>query len=239
MTRGYDNLPMLMQTILDLPFYERTGGFTHDIARPPLTALDHTAALAGVTITWTYWGLSNTTIIGFTAASSDRLTIPALESTDLNFMVNAFSGVVWVYPLLLAGNLRYIFCKGGVNSGWGFWINGGNGSFELATYQAGPADQETISAVGLVVLNTWSMLGFTRLAGSVKLYLNGVELTPATAEVHTNPDTAAAEEFHIGVTTAHAAPFEGYLWRPIIFSRNISAIEMAQLFEMTRGLFGV
>ena len=44
---------------------------------------------------------------------------------------------------------------------------------------------------------------------------------------------------HVGVTDGHALPFDGYIWRPRVFSRELPASEMLMLFEMERALFGV
>ncbi len=238
--KGYSNIPQLYQAVLDIPMFEAAGAvgaLVHDIARPSGVALDKNMALAGATITWANWGLSNTALVNFDAVTPDRLELAAAQSTDLNYQAGAFSGVVWAYPLDLAGALRTIFCKGGTVDGWKFHVAGGNGAIYLTTYQAA-GSQETLSAIGEVVLNTWYMLGFSRLGAAVKLFKNGVDVT-LTAPAHTPPDSAAARDFHVGCVLAHADGWDGYLWRPRIFSRQLSATNFKELFELERGLFGV
>jgi len=236
MSKGYDLLPMLYQSILDIPMFEGAGALAHDISRQ--VALDKTMALTGGTIAWAQVVPSNTTVIQFTAATPDYLTLSALESTDLDFTTGAFSGLIWVYPTLLAGDLRYLFCKGGTVDGWFFCVSGNNGAMHFDTCKAGPSFWETTSTVGEVVLNTWHLLGFSRLTTSVRLYKNGIDVTDA-ASVHQDPDTAAARVLNIGVTLGVTAAYQGYLWRPRLFDRQLSAVEMAQIFQMERSLFGV
>ena len=232
--KGYSNIPQLYQASLDIPMFEASGALVHDISRQ--AALDKRMTLTGATIAWANWPLSNTALVNFDATTPDRLELAAAQSTDLNYQAGAFSGAVWVYPLNLAGALRTIFCKGGTVDGWKFHVAGGNGAIYLSTYQAA-TNQETLSAVGEVVLNTWYLLGFTRLAGAVKLFKNGVDVT-LTPGAHVNPDSAAARDFHVGCVLAHADGWAGYLWRPRLFSRQLSATEMKEIFEMERSLFG-
>jgi len=235
MTKGYDNLPMYFQTLLDVPMYEGTGTLTHDIARPPATALDHTMTLTGAP-TWAAWPLSNLPILSFVPGNPDFMQVAAVESTDLDFQTGAFSTVVWVYVDALAS--RYLMCKGTNVIGW-YWYIDANGAIHLTTSQAGPTQQDTFSVNGEVTISTWWMLGATRLGADVALYKNGNLLT-VTAGTHINPDSAAALKFLVGIDNTEVANmWDGYLWRPIIFGRQITQVEMWQIFEMTRGLFGV
>lgn len=239
MSKGYSNIPQLYQSVLDIPMFEgvapANGALAHDISRQ--VALNKTMTLTGATIAWARWLLSNTTLVELDSGTPDRLELAAASSTDLNFTTGDFSGIAWVYPALLAGNIRNIFCKGGTVDGWNFHVAGGNGAIYFSTYQAA-GSQDTLSAIGQVVLNTWYLLGFTRAGAVAKLYKNGADVT-LTAPAHTDPDSAAARDFHVGCSLVHAAGWDGYIWRPRLFSRQLSATEMKELFEMERGLFGV
>jgi len=235
MAIGYDNLPMYYQTILDVPMYEGIGVLAHDIARPPLTALDHTMTLTGAP-TWAAWPLSNLPILSFIPGNPDFMELAAVESTDLNFQAGAWSAVVWVFMDVLAA--RYLMCKGTNVIGW-YWYVDVNGAIHAVTSQAGPTQQDTFSGDGEVTIATWWMLGMTRLGADIALYKNG-NLLAITAGVHVAPDSAAALKFLVGVDNTEAANmWDGYLWRPIVFGRQISTVEMSQVFEMTRQLFGV
>ena len=226
---------MLMQTILDIPMYEGIGTLSHDIARPPATALDHTMTLTGPP-TWAAWPLSNLPILSFNPAIPDFMELAAASSTDLDFQVGAFSAIMWVYLDALAS--RYLMCKGTNVIGW-YWYVDANGAIHLVTSQAGPTQQDTFSADGDLAITTWTMLGLTRVGADVILYKNGKPLD-ITADTHVNPASAAALKFLVGVDNTEAANmWDGYLWRPIVFGRQINQLEMEAVFEMTRGLFGV
>lgn len=241
MTKGYDSLPMYFQTILDIAMYEGTpaapaaGALAHDIARPPLTALDHTMTLSGATA-WAQWPLSNVTVCSFVPGTFDFLQLAAVSATDLDMVAAARSAVMWVFEDIAAS--RYLMCKGTNIVGW-YWYVDAAGAIHLVTSQAGPTQQDTFSANGEVTVATWWMLGFTRLGANVALYKNG-NLLAVTAAAHVNPAAAAGLKFLVGTDNTEGANYwDGYLWRPIVFGRQISAVEMRQIFEMTRDLFGV
>jgi hypothetical protein len=238
MPKGYDNLPMLFQSVLDIPMYEGIGALAHDIARPPAITEDHTMALHGATIGWAQWPLSNVTIIDFTDATPDYLSLAAAESLSMDYQVGAFSGVAWIHPDIIAPNARFIICKGGTGAacGWDFIITAA-GAICFSTVQAGDS-QHTYSPDGAIVISEWAMIGFTRLGAAAKVYKNGVDVT-SIPDTHVDPDSAAADDVHIGVTNLHALPYDGYIWRPRIFSRELSAIDMQQIFEVERDLVGV
>ena len=235
MTISYDNLPMYYQTLLDIPMYEGILLLAHDIARPPAAALDHTMTLSGAT-GWAQWPLSNLTICSFVPGTNDFLELAALESTDLNFMVGAWSAAIWVFEDTAAS--RYLMCKGTNVIGW-YWYVDANGAIHAVTSQGGPTEQDTFSANGEVTVTTWWMLGMTRLGTDIALYKNG-DLLTVTADTHVDPASAAALKFLVGTDNTEAANhWDGYLWRPMVFGRQITALEMKKIFELTRGLWGV
>jgi hypothetical protein len=235
MTIGYDNLPMLYGTVLDIPMFEGVGTLAHDISRAPATALDKTMTLTGPP-TWANWPLSNIPILSFNPATPDFLELAAAESTDMDFQVGAFSVAAWIYVDDLSAN-RMLFCRGLLDTdGWHMAILI-NGSVAFYTNQAA-ANQVSISTAGDIAIAGWYFVGATRLTTSIRLYVNAVDVT-ATVGVHTDPLTSA-RKLHIGVyDTEVASMWDGYIWRPRVWSRQISAAEMIQLFEMERGLFGV
>lgn len=238
MTISYDKLPMLFQTVLDIPMYEGLGAVAHCIARPPGVTEEHTVALQGATIAWAQWALSNVTVIDFTSATPDRLSIPAAQTVSMDYQVGAFSGLAWIHPDAVAGSARFVICKGGQGAGcgWNFHFTT-DGAIAFSTVQAADS-QHTYSPNGTIVIGEWAQIGFTRLGAVARVYKNGVDVTSISG-VHVNPDSAVARDVHIGVTEGHALPYDGYIWRPRIFSRQIGAGEMWKLFETERDLFGV
>ena len=238
MTISYDKIPMLFQTVLDIPMYEGNGLRAHDIARPPAVAEDHTMTLTGPP-TWAQWPLSNLTILSFNPATPDFLELSNANSLSMGFQAGMFSLAAWVFIDDLA-NDKYIIEKGLLNTdGWIFMVDI-VGAIRLLTNQGG-AGQLSASANGAITVAGWWLIGATRLTNSVRIYRNGVDVT-ATVGNHVNP-AACARKLHVGIDDTELVgsntQMDGYIWRPMVFNRQLSAIEMLQLFESTRALFGV
>lgn len=238
MAKGYDNIPILMQTRLDLPFYEGTGALAHDISRP--SALNKTTTI--VTAAWEQVALSNITVLNLNAATPDYLTLAAASCTDLNFTtgaLNSFSGCVWIYPHVLVGADRTIFARGLLNTdGWEFLIQD-TGEVTFRTNQTGPpaANQITYSAAASVVINAWQFVAFTRSGGVAEVYCNMDKVT-STSGVHVTPLTSA-RDLHIGTSDAHANSFDGLIAHPRIWDKVMSTSDFLELFHLEHELFGV
>lgn len=235
MTIGYDNIPMLFQTVLDIPMYEGVGMLAHDIARPPATALDKTMTLTGAP-TWAQWPLSNLTVLNFDETNPDFMELAVAESTDMDYQAGAFSLAAWVYAFDL-GMDRYIIERGLLDTdGWYFYVLT-TGNLIIRTNQAA-AGQTTNTAAGVLAATEWALVGVTRLGASCRIYKNGVDVTD-TAGAHIDPLTSA-RKLHVGIDDTEAAnQWNGYIWRPRIWSRQLSDDDFWKLFEMERGLFGV
>ena len=233
--KGYDNIPQLFQSVLDIPMYEGAGvagALVHDIARP---LLNKNMTLAGPPL-WYQVPLSNITVLHFDSTNPDRLLLSAVDSADLAYTAESFSGVAWVQLHLLVGASRTIFSKWtAATSGWLFNILA-TGEIQFVTAQAGPV-QISGSPAGSIVLDIWALVGFSRVGGSVRIYKNGVDITSLVV-AHTDP-VVDAGLFYVGVDSAIAEAYDGYLWRPRIVEREMSALDHADIFEMERGLFGI
>lgn len=233
MTKGYDNLPMLFQSVLDIPMYEAIGALAHDIARQQ--AFDHTMTLTHAP-PWAAWPLSNLAILSFIPGHPDFMELSAANSADMNYQDSAFSLLAWVFEDSLAIT-RFVIERGlPVTDGWHFGITD-TGQIYLITSQLG-ADQVSASAAASIVISTWYLIGATRLGNSVRIFKNGIDITAAAGN-HINP-AACGRKLHMGIDdTEGAAPWDGYIWRPRVFSRQLSAGEILDIFEMERDLFGV
>ena len=233
MARGYDNIAVYQQTVLDIPMSEGTGTLAHDISRQAAT--DQAMTLTGPPA-WYAAVLSNMMMLNLNSATPDYLLLSAANSADLNFQGGSFSGVAWIYPHTVIGEDRHIFARGLLSTdGWEFLVQD-TGEITLITNQAG-ATQLSSSAAGSVVAVTWYMIGFTRHNADVYIYRNGVNVTSVVG-VHVDPLTSA-RDLHIGTSDAHANSFDGYLWRPRVWERELDPVEMLELFDMERTLVGV
>jgi hypothetical protein len=236
MSKGYDNLPILNGCLLDLPLIEGTGANhiagVHDIARAGV--LDKTMMLHGPP-TWANVALSNLPVMVFNGAQ--YLECSNANSDDLDFEAESFSGVCWIDPTTLIGSNRVILDRWiNVTSGWS-WFVWPTGELNLITVQNTPAFQSSYSPAGNIVINAWALAGFTRSGASVRIFKNGVDVTSVVG-VHVNP-TASAATLRVGIDSATAQGFIGSLKRPRVWNRALTAAEMAELFAMERGLFGV
>jgi len=230
MTRGYDNYRPNQGLLLDLQFRETTGTTTADWSK----AYHIPATLTGAP-TWAVLG-NDLTYLSFDPANPDRLTIAAASSTDLDFTTSSFSGAAWIYPDAY-GN-RYLMDKSGAAVGWAFWISGTSPYLAFTTANAGPLTQTSYGGTGLA-LSAWQFVAFTRTGATGRLFLNGVDVT-TTPATHVNPASSAAVDMTIGtIVGAGAGWYDGRMWRPRIWNRDLAAWELLALYEEERSQFGV
>jgi len=242
--KSYDKLPTNFGAVLDLPMTEGIGTITKDIGGR--NAVDHTATLTGPP-TWTQLALNNLTVLSFNPATPDFLEIPAAETTDLDFQVQEFTLLAWIYVDTFTVN-RMIFCRGLLNTdGWFFSVNAGRG-LSFTTNQAA-ASQTTASSNALITAATWTLVGVSRYgaapawrypAQGALIYKNGVmNGTGHPATVHVNPLTSA-RKLLVGIYDDEASnPADGYIWRPRILERAISPSEHRNIFEAEKELVGL
>ncbi len=227
MARGYDNIWLNSQLLLDLQFREAQGELYHDFAKP-----HHVVTGVGVPA----WAAlpSDLYYLLFNAAISDYVTATAAASLDLDFTTEDFSLAVWIDPDL--GGNRYLFNRGlTLQDGWRFFYDT-NEALTLGT-TTGVTDYFTQSVDDAVVVGEWALVGCSRDGTDVRIYKNGRDVTAVYAD-HGDPDTSA-RNFYIGRSDAGAGPYDGDMWRPRIWERAVPADEWLSIFEMERGYFGV
>ena len=228
MPRGYDNVWLNSQLLLDLQFREGSGSRYHDFAKP-----HHVVDGGGGIPFWAALG-NGLYYLGLNAANPDWIVATAAATLDLDFTTGAFSLAVWIDPDL-NGN-RFLFQRGlTINDGWGFHYNT-NEALTFSTNQAGAA-QHTVGTTNEIVVGTWCLAGVSRDGATARIYHNGQEST-TTYGTHVAPLTSG-RNFYVGRADLGAGPYEGDVWRPRIWDRALPAAEWRSIFEMERGLFGV
>jgi hypothetical protein len=230
MARGYDNYIVNQELLLDLQFSEGTGTNVQDWAKP-----HHVCALAGTPPSWAALGNDLPYLDFDSTAPRDYIISVAGVTGDLNFTTGDFSCAVWIRPD--AGGNRYLFARGFVNTdGWVFFYDTDE-ALTFGTYQAA-AEQYTTGATNDVTLSVWSLIGVTRSGATARVYVDGVETT-VTYGTHVDPLTSA-RNLYIGSTDAVGAGwYDGDIWRPRIWGKQLSTVEMRAVFESERHLFGV
>lgn len=164
-----------------------------------------------------------------------------LDQTNLNFTTGDFSICMWVRLNSLSTNQSgqgpCLFYKGYYRaSGYYLSVNTAGG-LSFVTNQAG-ANQVSASNTGVIGINNWYFIAVTRQGNSVRLYVNGTDVT-STAGSHVNPALATADP-KIGLYDQsssykiYARIKLGYF---IAYSKKLSAIEVNQNFNATKGLY--
>lgn len=228
MTRGYDNIRHNMNLLLDLQVRKGTGTLPQDYAKP-----HHVCTMVGAP-TWAQLG-NGLTYVDFVTATTDHIISVAGVTGDLNFTTGDFSCAVWIRPDI--GGNRYLFVRGFIDAdGWVFFYNTSE-ALVFGTYQFGAA-QYTTGTADDVAVNTWVLAGMTRSGAMARIYVNGVETTSSYG-THVDPLTSA-RNLYIGCTDAVGAGwYDGDMWRPRIWARQLSEVGMRAVFESERHLFGV
>ncbi len=227
MARGYDNIWLNSQLLLDLLFREAQGALYHDYAKP-----HHVVTGVGVPA----WSVLATdlNVLSFNAAIADWATATNAASLDLDFTTEDFSLAMWIDPDL--GGNRYLYSRGlTLQDGWRFFYDT-NEALTLGT-TTGVTDYFTQSVDNAVVVGEWMLAGCTRIGTAVRIYKNGRDVTAVYA-VHGDPDTSA-RLFYLGRSDGGAGAYDGDMWRPRIWERGLPADEHLSMFERERGYFGV
>jgi len=231
MSIGYDKLSLNHQLLLGLTFEEMTGVITHDRAKPV-----HLCTLTGVP-TWNSLG-NGLPYLDYNRGTPDYLDCPAADTGDLDFTTEDFSGVIWVSPDDV-GNTKYLMCRGVQGTGgWSFLL-----FFDgiwLLTHQVA-ATQDSNSLL-IITATEWSLCGFTRIGGSVRIFWNGQDRT-TTVGAHVEPD-AVNLDLNVGINNDKASDaFDGRMaggpCGPRIWGRALAAWEHLEIFNMERHWLGV
>lgn len=242
--KGYDDLPMNSDILLDLPFYEGTGTITHDVAKPHHILTQH--APGGGSFTWGNLVTGHPYLEFITAGGGATdgvyLDCPTADTVDLDFIAGDYSIGGWINwtnvaaSSLIAG--RYELDV----DGWEIYLYGG-GADDILTvrhhHAAGATLRTACYSVGWTP-STWLQWGISRSGVSTSHYRNGVSLnvTCSTGGL-INPETCN-QDLVIGARyTKDADWYKGMMSRPRIWDRALSASDWMEIFEIERDWYGV
>jgi hypothetical protein len=241
MVKGYDNIALNEQIALDLTFQEGVGLRAHDRAG----AISRACTLVGPPV-WTQLALSNLTFLEFDGAG-DYLECAGANTLDLDFTDSDYTLAMWIRPATVGATAmlmgRYELDK----TGWELYHtdNPPNNYVELRHHhQSLGADTRDGCYSAVWPYNEWALLGITRHAAAgtsyPQHYKNGVPVTTTWDAGGLKDPDSSARDLVIGVRfSKNLNWYEGGMWRPRIWARELSAFEMAMLFEMERAFFGV
>jgi hypothetical protein len=240
--KGYDDLPMNSDILLDLPFYEGVGAITRDQAKPHHQDVDLV-----LTPTWDTVALSGLGVISFDGTTDEYLELAGANCADLNFTSGDYSIGTW----MTWGNgtdddqtviARYL----NDNNGWELYLYDGGGADRTLTMRHHHAstlvggNPRTACYSGDWTYDTWWFLGISRSGGLAQHYRNGDAIaTTCSAGGLVDPETCA-QDLVISIRgTKDANHLFGSQWRPRIWNRALSAADWTEIFETERDLFGV
>jgi hypothetical protein len=144
----------------------------------------------------------------------------------LNFTLQPFTISVSFKATTLAA-VRYLLSRGlASTSGYVMYV-AVNGALTFGTEQAG-AEQLSSTAAASVVPSLWYHAVAVRLAASVKLFLDGRDVT-STAGAHTDPLTSAIA-LRLAASSTPALYHYGQLMNTQIWNRALSPEDIKQLY---------
>ncbi|MBI5405797.1 LamG domain-containing protein [Candidatus Kaiserbacteria bacterium] len=173
---------------------------------------------------------------------NDIVSIPASSSLNNLKATGGMTLSVWIYPKSLGqNNLGRIFDKANAITPTGGWIL--NLSNQTAANQinfanSGSTALSSLSVANAITLNKWQHVALTwdgaTTASTVKIYINGIETTYASAVDGVSLDSDAAEAVKIGNDKSGVRTFNGFIDDARVYNRVLSAQEITQLYNLTR-----
>jgi len=205
MSIGYDNLDINHNMVLDLRFKEGVGAVAYDASknRNQFT-LTHAPA-------WYNIPATGQPGLNFTAGDPDFLEAAIADVPDMDFTSEDFSYAGWINTDSLVGD-RMVFCHGLLNTEGFYMLILADGSVSFISNQ-GAASQSIISTAGDVVINTPTLIGFSRSGTLGQIFINGREVVYSTQDNLTDPLTSA-RKFLFGIYDDETTdPWSQYMFR--------------------------
>jgi hypothetical protein len=184
MSRSTDRDSLNNQLLFSLPMFEGTGAATvRDVARP-----HHPVTQTG-TPAWTQLSPSGLWVMDFDG-TNDYLSCLAASCADLGFTSGEFSGILWAN--VITGANRTLMSKSAASIGWRMYITT---SPALVVYTENGSQWASLGVFAGVT--QWRLYGFSRSGASVRVYLDGIDIT-STAGAHGNPGATPAVDLQVG-----------------------------------------
>lgn len=157
----------------------------------------------------------------------------SLANTQMNFTSGDFSAILRVKfdTINLA---RTLIVRGSIDVGDGGWsfVREVNNAITVFTFQAA-VTQNTLTANGAVVADTWYTLGFSRSGASVIILINGVDSTFSAAS-HIDPASSSKTVKIMGNNALSTFP-DGQLQFAGVWGRWLSPMEHQSIHHQLVG----
>jgi hypothetical protein len=230
MRRGFDNMALNDNLLLSLPFREGTGTvLTHDEAKP-----HHPISLVHAP-TWATVAGSGLSVLRLNGVN-EYAYCPTASCADLDFTTGDFSLACWCYVEDM-GSAYSLMGRFELDaSGWETFFFNYLLTLRISTGGADPS----VSCYGEDYdPDVWMLVGVSRSGAYPLFYRDGVAVeSNYEAGGIPNPVTSA-RDLVIGVRDNKVSNFyNGKIWNPRIWGRNLSAAEHLEMFLQERHLFG-
>jgi hypothetical protein len=142
-------------------------------------------------------------------------------------LTNDFSASLWINTIAQGSSTPVILCNGtAASTGWNLQIIATYG-IQGYTSQTG-VNQITTTGNNAIAINTWAFVCVTRHLTSLRIYVNGLDMTTSAAS-HLDP-TPRTGEFRIGDYFDSGAYFAGYVNDVRIYNRVLTTNEIGHLY---------
>lgn len=146
-----------------------------------------------------------------------------------NFTTSDFSLLAWIYPTSVAAIKRII--QHGVSATSGYSLRF-SATGELILGTSSPTETLTKSAASKILANKWQHVAATRKAGTVKLYIDGNDVTSVVG-AHSNPSSSAADSA-VGATVGGGADrFPGAIDEPAFFNVELTQQQIREYMRQS------
>ena len=243
--KGYDDLPMNADILLDLPFYEGTETITHDVGKPHHILTQHDPG--GGSFTWgslaTGCPYLEFVAIGAGVTDGVYLDCPAADTADLNFIAGDYSIGGWINWGAGTNQSEIIIGRYATQvDGWDIYLNAVSNTLSHRHHHsslgAGNLKSECFSSGWTP--GTWSFFGVSRSGLYPVHYRNGVALTMNYGvAAMLDPDTANRDLVVGCRDTKDANWYYDKMCKLRVWDRSLAQDDWLQIFEIERHWFGV
>ena len=229
----YDKISYNENILLDLPFREATGAITQDVAKPhhPVTLVN--------TPTW----ISIASGLGVLQLNGLNEYVKSLnaDTLDLDFMATDYSIDMWINWTDTADDVHPIGRYQVDVSGWELYLLTQPGPIYYLTLRhhhasAAPSPVRTGAFSEGWTPGQWWNMGVSRSGTSAQFYRNGVAID-TTSDVLVDPETCNQDLVIGSRFTKDSEWYQGPMWRPRVWNRELSAEEFRNIYEIEKRWF--
>ena len=155
-----------------------------------------------------------------------------------------FTACAWIYPTLLGTTRRAVIGNGYPFSGRQGWLlcTAGFGTNNTFFMSIGNDIVYNVADANTLSLNTWQYIttSVTNGGETIRLYKNGVETSYSRTLLGSGTITYNNNQFYIGFRDTNTNdPYTGNISNVQIYNRALTATEVLQNYNATKGRFGL